>query len=73
VLATKAAGVRLAGIPHEIAGDLGELAAGSVEGRASAGERLFCLNLGMAVEDIVTAGIVLARARELGVGRELPL
>jgi len=73
VLATKAAGVRLAGIPGEIAGDLGELAAGRVEGRESAEERLFCLNLGMAVEDLVTAGLVLARARELGVGRELPL
>lgn len=73
VLATKAAGVRLAGIPSEIAGDLGELAAGRVKGRGSADEQLFCLNLGMAVEDIVTAGLALARARELGVGRELPL
>lgn len=73
VLATKAAGVRLAGIPGEIAGDLGELAAGRVAGRRSAQERLFCLNLGMAVADIVTAGLALARARELGVGRELPL
>jgi len=73
VLATKAAGVRLAGIPGEIAGDLGELAAGRVAGRRTDGERLFCLNLGMALEDIVTAGLVLARAREMGVGRELPL
>jgi alanine dehydrogenase len=73
VRATRAAGVRLAGIPGEIAGDLGELAAGRVEGRRAAGERLFCLNLGMALEDIVTAGLVLARARVLGVGRELPL
>ena len=73
VLATKAAGVRLAGIPGRVAGDLGELAAGRVAGRRSADERLFCLNLGMAVEDIVTAGLALARARELGVGRELPL
>jgi ornithine cyclodeaminase/alanine dehydrogenase len=73
VLATKAAGSRLAGIPGEIAGDLGELAAGRVPGRRTPAERLFCLNLGMAVEDIVTAGLVLARARELGVGLELPL
>ena len=72
-LATKAAGVRLAGISGDIAGDLGELAAGRVEGRRDEGERLFCLNLGMALEDVVTAGLVLARARELGVGRELPL
>jgi alanine dehydrogenase len=73
VVATKATGVRLAGIPAEIAGDLGELAAGRVGGRRNAAERLFCMNLGMALEDVVTAHLVLDRARELGVGRELPL
>jgi ornithine cyclodeaminase/alanine dehydrogenase len=73
VLATKAAGVRLGGIPGEIAGDLGELAAGRISGRRSDAERLFCLNLGVAVEDVVTARLALARARELGVGRELPV
>ncbi len=73
VRATQAAGVRLAGIPGEIAGDLGELAAGLVSARERGDERLFCLNLGMALEDVVTAGLALRRARELGVGRELPL
>ncbi len=73
VRATQAAGVRLAGIPGEIAGDLGELAAGLVPGRATPDERLFCLNLGMALEDVVTGELALRRARELGVGRELPL
>lgn len=73
VLATRAAGARLAGIPAEIAGDLGELASGSITGRRDDKERLFCLNLGMAVEDVVTARLALARARELGVGCELPL
>ena len=34
---------------------------------------LFCLNLGMALEDVVTGELALRRARELGVGRELPL
>ena len=38
-----------------------------------ADERLFCLNLGMALEDVVTGELALRRARELGVGRELPL
>ena len=71
--ATQAAGVRLAGIPGVIAGDLGELAAGLVTGRTTPDERLFCLNLGMALEDVVTAELALRRARELGVGRELPL
>ena len=73
VRATRAAGVRLAGIPGEIAGDLGELAAGLAPGRERDDERLFCLNLGMALEDVVTGGLALRRARELGVGRELPL
>lgn len=71
--ATQAAGVRLAGIPGEIAGDLGELAAGRVAGRRDASERLFCLNLGMALEDVVTGELALCRARELGIGWELPL
>jgi hypothetical protein len=39
--ATRAAGVRLAGIPAEIDGDLGELAAGLVAGRGVSDERLF--------------------------------
>jgi ornithine cyclodeaminase/alanine dehydrogenase len=73
VQATRAAGVRLAEVPAEIAGDLGELAAGLVHGRERDDERLFCLNLGMALEDVVTGRLALQRARELGVGRELPL
>ena len=73
VLATKAAGARLAGVPGEIAGDLGELAAGLVPGRGDARERLFCMNLGIAVEDVATGRLVLDRALELGVGRRLPL
>lgn len=73
VRATQAAGVRLAGIPRTIAGDLGELAAGRVAGRERPEERLFCLNLGMALEDVVTGELALRRARELGIGRELPL
>ena len=73
VRATQAAGVRLAGIPGEVAGDLGELCAGLVPGRECDDERLFCLNLGMALEDVVTGQLALRKARELGVGRELPL
>lgn len=71
VLATKAVGPRLAGIPEAIAGDLGELAAGLVPGRRDDAERLFCMNLGVAVEDVATARLVLARARERGAGVSL--
>lgn len=73
VLATKAAGARLAGIPGEIAGDLGQLAAGSIPGRTDERQRLFCMNLGLAVEDVVTARLAFDRALERGVGRKLPL
>ncbi len=73
VQTVRAAGERLTDVPAEIAGDLGELAAGRVEGRRAPDERLFCLNLGMAVEDVVTATLALERARERGVGRDLPL
>lgn len=73
VRATMEAGVRLTQVSDEIAGDLGDLAAGLIAGRGSSEERLFCLNLGMAVEDVVTGSLALRRARELGVGRELPL
>jgi alanine dehydrogenase len=72
VLAAKTAGPRLAGIPGEIAGDLGDLAAGHVQGRADAKERLFCLNLGMAVEDVITARLAVDRARAVGAGLLLP-
>jgi ornithine cyclodeaminase/alanine dehydrogenase-like protein (mu-crystallin family) len=71
--ATQAAGVRLAQLPGEIAGDLGQLAAGLVPGRERPDERLFCLDLGMALEDVVTGKLALRKARELGVGKELPL
>ena len=73
VVATKAAGRRLAGVPETIAGDLGDLATGRVPGRRDGQERLFCLNLGMAIEDVVTARLVLGRARERGLGTTLPL
>ena len=73
VRATQAAGVRLAGVPGTIAGDLGDLAAGLVAGRERPDERLFCLNLGMALEDVVTGELALRRAREAGVGQVLPL
>jgi ornithine cyclodeaminase/alanine dehydrogenase-like protein (mu-crystallin family) len=72
VLATKAHGSRLHDIPEAIAGDLGELAARQVEGREDPRERLFCLNLGLAVEDVVTARLALGRARDLGIGTPLP-
>lgn len=48
VLATKAHDPHLQRIPDTVAGDLGELAVGAVEGRRDETERLFCMNLDIA-------------------------
>jgi ornithine cyclodeaminase/alanine dehydrogenase-like protein (mu-crystallin family) len=53
--------------------DLGEITTGRRPGRESAEERTLCVNLGLALEDMATAIRVLQRARELGIGTELPL
>jgi len=71
-LATKEHGPRLGGIP-DLDADLGGIVAGRVAGRSDAQQRVFCLNLGIAVEDIVCARAVYERAVAAGVGRRLPL
>lgn len=73
VLAVKRAGHHLRGIPERIDGDLGALAAGRMAGREGAAQRIFCLNLGIAVEDVVTAKLLYDRALAEGVGARLPL
>ena len=54
--------------PDHIAGELGELVLGRVEGRRSDEEITIFKSLGMAVEDVVTADLVYRRAAEQGVG-----
>ena len=53
--------------------DLGELAAGRKPGRESARERTIAINLGLALDDMATAILIYRRAKEMGIGRELPL
>jgi ornithine cyclodeaminase/alanine dehydrogenase-like protein (mu-crystallin family) len=53
--------------------DLGELAAGKKSGRQSPDERNIAINLGLALDDMATAIVVLKKAREMGIGVELPL
>ena len=53
--------------------DLGELVAGKKPGRESAQERIFAVNLGLALDDMATAILIYRRAKEMGIGRELPL
>jgi ornithine cyclodeaminase/alanine dehydrogenase-like protein (mu-crystallin family) len=53
--------------------DLGEIVAGLKPGRQSKTERMLAINLGIALDDMATAPLVLARAREKGLGTYLPL
>lgn len=56
-----------------IAGELGEVVLGRVQGRTDASSITVFKSLGMAVEDVVTADLVFRRAVETGAGTELTL
>lgn len=56
--------------PDHIAGELGEVVAGRVAGRTSPAEVTIFESLGMAIEDVAAASLVLDRARAAGAGRE---
>jgi ornithine cyclodeaminase/alanine dehydrogenase len=73
LLSTKKEGVFFSGIPEEIYADLGELAAELKPGREDPLERIFSMNMGIAVDDIVTAKLVYERALEKGAGTRLSL
>jgi len=53
--------------------DLGEIVAGKAPGRQSPGERAIAINLGLALDDMAVAPLVVQRARERGLGTTLPL
>ena len=53
--------------------DLGEIVAGIKPGRESDSERTISINLGLALDDMATAILIYAAAREKGIGTELPL
>jgi ornithine cyclodeaminase/alanine dehydrogenase len=72
ILATRAGGHYFQRIP-EVYADLGEVIAGRKEPRKNARERLLCMNLGLALEDMATAPLILERAEVLGLGTRLPL
>ena len=73
LLSTKSHGVYFSGIPKKIHADLGELSAGIKKGRANEKERIFSMNMGIAVDDIVTAKVLYMRAVKNRVGVRLPL
>ena len=59
------------GVPR-IDGELADIVTGNLEGRRAAHDRILCFNLGIAIEDLVTAVEVYKRAAQEGVGRLLP-
>jgi ornithine cyclodeaminase/alanine dehydrogenase-like protein (mu-crystallin family) len=65
--------VEEAGIgPDHIRAELGELLVGSHPGRRDAEELTVFKSLGLAVEDLAAASLCVERARERGVGTEVP-
>jgi ornithine cyclodeaminase len=53
--------------------ELGAVAAGRHPGRGAAEEITFFKSVGIAVQDVAAAGVVVRRAREQGLGREIDL
>ena len=72
LLHTAAGGVYFRDIPA-IYADLGEVLAGLKDGRRDDRERLVCMSLGIAMDDMATAPLVLEAARRRGLGTPLPL
>jgi len=59
------------GLPR-LDGELADVVVGKLRGRRSEKDRILCFNLGIALEDIVTAVEIYKRATAAGVGRMLP-
>jgi len=53
--------------------DLGEIVSGRRSGRENPKERIMCMNLGLAIEDMATAILIYKKAKKSGVGTTLPL
>jgi len=60
------------GVPDRI-GDLGDIVAGRMKGRERPDARVISINLGLALEDVVTAHRIYQAARTAGAGRDLEL
>jgi len=59
-------------IPYVYA-DLAEVVSGQKSGRESPNERIMCMNLGLAIEDMATAILVYEKAKQRGLGTTLLL
>jgi ornithine cyclodeaminase/alanine dehydrogenase len=60
------------GTPHVYA-ELSELVSDKKPGREDPEERIMCMNLGLAIEDMATAHIIYRKAEKAGIGTKLPL
>lgn len=54
-------------------GELGEIISGKKPGRENDTERTMSINLGIALDDMATAMLIYKRAKEMGIGTDLPL
>ena len=71
--APPAGAVELAGVDPEQAVELGELVAGSRPGRGSDAEITLYKSVGVAIQDLAAAALVLRAARERNIGQEIEL
>jgi ornithine cyclodeaminase/alanine dehydrogenase len=53
--------------------DLGEVVAGKKKGRENEDECCIAINLGIALDDMAVAPLIYKKAKEKGIGTELPL
>ena len=53
--------------------ELGEIAAGVKPGRQNDTEKIFSMQMGIGIEDLVTAKLLYDRALQAGAGARLPL
>ena len=53
--------------------DLGEIVSGKKAGRERDNERIICINLGLALDDMATAILIYNKARKMGIGTNLEL
>jgi ornithine cyclodeaminase len=56
-----------------IHGEIGEIAAGTISGRETDQEITFFKSVGLAVQDVAVASVVMRRAKELGLGRDIEI
>ena len=57
----------------EVYAELSEIVSGKKHGRENLEERIMSMNLGLAIEDMVTAKLIYEKAKKTGAGTELPL